>query len=516
LTQQTKTWSQNPSIYQINTPVWLNTLSRKYGKHIDLNHVPAEVLDELADLHFDAVWLMGVWQRPTATRKSALNYIHEYQGALPDVTEDDVIGSAYAIGGYTVDKQLGGRDGLAHFRQNLRVRGMGLMLDFIPNHTSVDHPWLKQFPQYYVTAQTEHLEMEPDMFFPIEDTSGEKTWVAHGRDPYFPSWIDTAQFNAFNPGLRDATLAMLMDIASQCDGVRCDMAMLMMNSVFGQTWGWVAGEAPQMDFWKEIIPQVKAKYPNMLFIAEVYWNLEYQLQQQGFDYTYDKTLYDRLLEGNVDGAYVHLRADRDYLSRNIRFIENHDEERAAVAFGVDRSRAAAVTISTLPGAKLYHDGQFTGRTVKLPVHIKRQPDEREHLPLKNFYRNLLKETSDLIYQNGEWSLFDIRPAFEDDHTIFHVLAYGWRYQDEYRLIAVNLTASWSMGFIDVRNWTSMARFDWRCHDMLSDSDVYRSGEELIEHGFYVELEPYQSRIYRLTTHNTPVKNMLRRLIRERD
>jgi len=512
LKQQTLPWAPNPSIYQINTWVWLNTLSRQYGKPIDLHNIPPEVYDHLAAYQFDAIWLMGVWYRTPVTRKSALNYIHEYRGALHDVTEEDVIGSAYALGGYEVDERLGGREGLAQFRSQLRSRGIGLMLDFIPNHTAIDHRWIAEHPEYYLTATAEQLKHEPGMFFRAKDQNGKTIHVAHGRDPYFPSWIDTAQLNAFHPGLRQAALEQLLDIASQCDGVRCDMAMLMLNQVFQNTWGWVAGESPEQDYWELIVPQVKAQHPGFLFIAEVYWGLEHALHLQGFDYTYDKTLYDRLKESNVDGIYVHLRADRSYIKKNIRFIENHDEERAITAFGIDRSRPAAVVMSTLPGAKLYHDGQFSGRYFKLPVHIKRQPDERRHLPLERFYKRLLQEISHPIYQTGRWQLFNILPAFPDDHTIFHILAYGWQLEDEYRLIVVNLTANWSMGYVDMRDWNKIGRYQWQCEDALEKTVIYRSGDELIEHGFYVELEPFQSRIYRMTTYNTPVKNMLRRFI----
>ena len=120
--------------------------------------------------------------------------------------------------------------------------------------------------------------------------------LANGRDPYFPAWPDVVQLNAFAEELRGAATDVLTGIAEQCDGVRCDMAMLMMNDVFARTWGGRVGPAPQTDYWPEVIGRVRESHPGFLFLAEAYWDLEWDLQQQGFDYCYDKRLYDRLLQ----------------------------------------------------------------------------------------------------------------------------------------------------------------------------------------------------------------------------
>src|SRR5690606_525853 len=119
----------------------------------------------------------------------------------------------------------------------------------------------------------------------------------------------------------------------------------------------------------------RAEHPDLLFIAEVYWDLEWALQQQGFDYTYDKRLYDRLRAADARPARDHLHAEMAYQERLLRFIENHDEPRAAAAFGVQRSMAAAVLSFTVPGARLLHDGQLEGRTVKTPVQLGRRMAE---------------------------------------------------------------------------------------------------------------------------------------------
>src|SRR5438552_14891743 len=123
-----------------------------------------------------------------------------------------------------------------------------------------------------------------------------------------------------------------------------------------------------------MINSVSLKYPEMLFMAEAYWDLEWDLQQLGFDYCYDKRLYDRLVHDNAESVRLHLTAGLDYQDRLVRFIENHDEPRAAATFTPEKERAAALTIMTLPGAKLWYEGQFEGRRVRAPVFLARGPD----------------------------------------------------------------------------------------------------------------------------------------------
>ena len=133
--------------------------------------------------------------------------------------------------------------------------------------------------------------------------------LANGRDPYFAAWPDVVQLNAFSPDLRAAVTETLSAIAAQCDGVRCDMAMLMMNDTFERTWGERAGPRPEADYWPTVIPAVKSAHPEFVFMAEAYWDLEWALQQQGFDYCYDKRLYDRLVHDGAEAVHGHLNAD---------------------------------------------------------------------------------------------------------------------------------------------------------------------------------------------------------------
>ena len=488
---------RNPVIYEINTWVWLQTLSNQYGYPITLDNVPPEVIKDLASYQFDAIWLMGVWYRSKGSRDSALNYVHEYRGALPDITTEDVVGSAYAIGAYEVDMNLGGESGLAIFRKQIAEYGMRLILDFVPNHVVYDHPAIQTNIEYFVTGTEELLKSRPNDFFQTSNSHGGSLVVAHGRDPYFPGWIDTAQLNAFSDYYRNAAVQTLVDIASQCDGVRCDMAMLVMNSVFSKTWGWLVGDAPQIDFWDYVIPQVRQSYPDFFFMAEVYWNMEAELLEQHFDYTYDKRMYDRLMEGDVNKMYDHLQADIDFVEQNIRFIENHDEPRAESTLGAGRSRPSATLITTLPGATLLHDGQFTGRKIKLPVQIARQPDEPENQELKQFYRWLMQEKQALIYERGNWKAFGRHDVSEGNNTHHHLFIHGWRYRSEHRLIVLNFGSVTAKGMIEVRGWRHIGHYNWEIRDELNNDITYHSGDVLAEYGMFVEVEPYGIRFYDL-------------------
>lgn len=364
------------SIYEINTAVWL-------GGH-SLADVPARRWNALAALGVDAVWLMGVWERSPAGLEIALGepgLVASFSEALGEVRDGDVIGSPYCVRRYVVDQRFGGPAGLAAARRELAARGMKLILDYVPNHVAPDHPWVTERPEVFVRAPDGTIE--------------------RGKDPYFPPWQDVIQLNAFAPELREATAETLLDIGAQCDGLRVDMAMLMVNEVFARTWGL---EAPEQEFWPDLIARVKWTHPDLLLIAEAYWDMEWTLQQQGFDYCYDKRLYDRLVErGDVRG---HLVAGLEFQEKLVRFIENHDEPRAASVFGPEQARAAAVVMSTLPGARLYHDGQLSGRRTHVPVFLGRAPEEPVDAELRAFYAWLLPRAGEL---GGAWRLLDSEP-----------------------------------------------------------------------------------------------------------
>ena len=172
----------------------------------------------------------------------------------------------------------------------------------------------------------------------------------------------------------------LLKIAGQCDGVRCDMAMLVLPDVFERTWG---VRAPL--FWPKATRRVRERHPGFLFMAEVYWDLEWTLQQQGFDYAYDKRLYDRLREGHARPVREHFHAGLDYQDKLARFLENHDEPRAAATFRPECTRPRRSITFLSPGLRFFHEGQFEGRKKRISPHLVRRPDEPVDADLAKFY-----------------------------------------------------------------------------------------------------------------------------------
>ena len=476
-------WPSAPVIYELNAAAWLHDVGERAGHATTLADVPGPEWDRVTPQGVDAVWLMGVWERsPTGVRLAfdSPEQMASFQAALPDLREADVIGSAYCVRNYQVDARFGGRSGLAAARAALAERGVRLLLDFVPNHVAPDHPWLIEHPEYFVRGTLDDLAREPAAFLAVGDSV-----IARGRDPYFPPWPDVAQLNAFAPGLRRAAADTLVDIGRQADGVRCDMAMLFLNDVFTRTWGERAGPPPDGEYWPEVMASARAVHPDFVFAAEAYWDLEWQLQQVGFDFCYDKRLYDRLLHEGPESVRGHLHADLDYQRRLVRFLENHDEPRAASEFPPAAERAAAVAVATLPGATLWHEGQFEGWRVRLPVFLGRRPPEPIDDELRAFYEALLPVAATV--RRGDWTLCSAS-GWPGDQSCDQLLSWCWKDGPERSLVVVNDGDGVASGRVHVP-WDDVSGQPWRLDDLLSGEKFERDGNEIAAEGLFVQLPP---------------------------
>ncbi len=435
-----------PHLYEINSRPYLQRLSKKYNRRLTLGTIPDEEWQELSRQGFDLVWLMGVWQRSPAARQIALTETslrNEYSKVLPDWTIADIAGSPYAIYDYSLDSTLGEASDLVKLRANLNRHGLGLILDFVPNHLATDHPWVLSYPGRFVHGSREDNKAHPDWFFsPAPDI-----FVAHGRDPYFPPWSDTAQVNIYATALRQAFIGQILRIGEIADGVRCDMAMLALNDVFEQVWGSVIRSypRPETEFWTEAITSARQRRPDFLFLGEVYWSLEKELHQLGFDFTYDKNLYDRLLYATPSEVLQQLTIDGLYQPRMARFIENHDEPRSLVAFGKEKSLAAATIIMTLPGLRFIHDGQMEGRTIRLPVQLVREPAEPVDIEVKAFYERLIAAANQPVFHDGEWRIVEVKSSAGRPHQ--QVLAWSWQLNQELKLVIINYAAKEAQAYL---------------------------------------------------------------------
>ncbi len=484
-----------PSLYQINTRVWLTQLSRNLGRLATLDDVPDAELDRLAGMGFDWIWLLSVWQTGEAGRRISRNnpdWRREFQETLPDLCDADIPGSGFAITGYTVHGGLGGDAALARLRERLRTRGLRLLLDFVPNHTGPDHPWVEDHPEYYIPGTELDLARAPQNYTWAKRTQGDLL-LAHGRDPYFPGWPDTLQLNYGNPATQEAMIGELCRIAGQCDGVRCDMAMLVLPEVFERTWG-----IPSQPFWPRATQRVRDQAPDFCFMAEVYWDLEWTLQQQGFDYTYDKRLYDRLREGHARPVREHLYAGLDYQNKMARFLENHDEPRAAAVFSPEMHQAAAVITFLSPGLRFFHQGQFEGRKKRISPHLGRGPCEPVNPELAQFYERLLAVLREPAVRDGQWQLLPCEPAWDGNWTWDCFVAYAWQGPGGERLLAaVNYAPNQSQCRVRLP-FSDLAGSQWRLRDLMGDAAYDRDGNDLMSSGLFLDATPWQAAVFTCT------------------
>ena len=484
-----------PSLYQINTRVWLTELSRRLGRRPTLDDIPEVELDRIAQMGFDWVWFLSVWQTGLAAQKvsrSNPEWRKEFQETLPDLREEDIAGSGFAITGYSVHEQLGGDAALARLRERLKKRGLKLMLDFVPNHMALDHPWVEDHPEYFVRGTELDLARAPQNYTWIKRQHGDLL-LAHGRDPYFPGWPDTLQLNYANPATQEAMIGELLKIAGQCDGVRCDMAMLVLPDVFERTWG---QRAPL--FWPTATTRVRERTPGFTFMAEVYWDLEWTMQQQGFDYAYDKRLYDRLREHHAKPVREHFHAGLDYQDKLARFLENHDEPRAAATFPPEIHKAAAAITFLSPGLRFFHQGQFEGRTKRISPHLSRGPDEPINQELREFYDRLLAILRQSAFRDGDWRLLECTPAWDGNWTSDCFIVFAWESPGGNRfIVAVNYSANQSQCHVRLP-FENLRGKKWKLQDQLSAAEYDWNGDDLTGRGLFLDMKPWQACVFALT------------------
>lgn len=487
----------HPHLYEINTWAWLEELSAKYSRRISLRDVPAAEWDEIASRGFDFVWLMGVWARSPLGRCFFQTDAASFPGfdqALPGWKLSQIVGSPYSVHQYQPDPRIGSWADLDHAREQLRTRRVGLILDFVANHTAPDHPWVSTHPEYYIRGSQDDFRKDPSAFF-LQQTAAEPILFARGRDPYFPPWRDVLQLDYFEPAARAALIAELREISKHCDGLRCDMAMLVLNDIFAHTWNALLGgrKPPSREFWAEAIAALPREF---VWLAEVYWNCEIPIQSLGFQFTYDKGLYDALRDGHIDEVRSRLAADFAVQSHAARFLENHDEARAAATFGAAKLEALATLIATLPGMRFYHRGQLDGRNIHLPMPLAFAAPEDPDAVTRAFYQRILKSSNEPVFHSGEWKFLEVSSAGDD--TFRSLLAYEWLSNNARKIIVVNLAGVTSQGRVRIPDGISAA-LQYTFLDQLHDVSYPRSGAEIAASGLYVRLEAFRAHLFSLSS-----------------
>jgi len=486
----------HPLLYEINTRCWLAELSQAAGRAITLADIPAAEFANWQRLGFTHIWLMGVWTTGPRSRAEALKSAdlrRGYDEILPGWKEKDVAGSPYSIAAYEVARELGGEAGLAQFRADLFRRGIKLLLDFVPNHLGLDHPWLSEKPELFVQSAGPQ-----DGVFAQQTKSGPR-WIANGKDPYFPAWTDVAQLDYRRVDTRAAMQDLLLSVAARCDGVRCDMAMLLLNEVFARTWQHLPSSKSPVsgEFWDVAIRAVKQAHPGFLFLAEVYWDLEAGMQSLGFDYTYDKHLYDDLMWSRSVAAQSRLLGLRpEFVAACAHFLENHDEPRVATRLDFEVHRSAALVMLGLPGMRFLHEGQLTGARFKIPVQLARRPIEPPQPDLVKMYEHLLATLKASAVGQGEGRLLGPRQAWPNNPSGQDFILVFWPAQlPAFELVVVNLAPHRSQCYAPL-SVDGLAEHHWSIRDLLGAERYTRVGSDLAQQGFYLDLPPRGAQLFR--------------------
>jgi glycosidase len=476
--------TEHPLLYEVHTRQWLAELGAP-----TLDAVAEDTLAELAGRGVTHLWLMGVWQTGPRSRAQAVTHAGlraSYDLALPGWTEDDVRGSPYAVADYRVAAELGGDRALAALRARLHRHGIGVVLDFVPNHTGLDHHWLAAHPERFVLA--------PHAF---PDSFRRGSWfVAHGKDPYFAGWTDTAQLDYRRPATRAAMRDVLASIAERCDGMRCDMAMLALSDVFARTWEHLpvdlegaAAEGAAGEFWSDAIVHVRRAHGAFTFLAEAYWGLEGRLCEIGFDYAYDKHLYDLVVGDRPWDVQPHLLGLGPHAARRAHFLENHDEPRAASAIALELHRAAALLTLGLPGMRLLHHGQLAGARRFARIQLGRRADEPLDAAVAAVYDALLAALATSPVGKGDAKVLVPRRAWDDNPTAGGFTVVQWQARgtvDRFDLVVVNLLPHRAQCRV-VPELPGLAQHTWQLTDRLGDERWVRDGRELASAGLFLDL-----------------------------
>jgi len=295
---------------------------------------------------------------------------------------------------------------------------------------------------------------------------------------------------------------VLIDIASMCDGLRVDMAMLLINRIHAQCWGNVLKETgwdmPESEFWTDAIKAVREKHPDTILMAEVYWGLDEELMKQGFDATYDKAIYDIAISKHLDNlrGYIGSKSE-EFLAHSTHFVENHDEPRAVAEFGGKMpANCAAGMLFTLPGIRLQFHGQWSGKSKMLDVHLRRCEDEERDEKNEAFYRKLNNILAEDIFHKGSWRMTNIFDAGRGDRQAWRMSGWTWSHEGDNQLFVANYSDEEAGGHIILEGMTSEGKVDLK--EQFADTSYERDAAELKSEGLFVWLKPWQMQLFKFT------------------
>lgn len=406
-------WMPRVVLMAKNSYVWLDQLSKKYNRNIKtLDQVPDEELEQLASWGFNGLWLIGIWERSSASKK-----IKHIMGNL------DAVASAYSLYDYQIANDLGGEYSYNNLNERARARGIRLASDMVPNHTGIFSKWISENPNYFIQSGQppfpNYTFNGPDLsddsnyqiriedgywrksdaavvFQRIDNRSGEVRYIYHGNDGTNMPWNDTAQLNMLNKEVREAVIQKIFDVASKFSIIRFDAAMTLAKKHFSRLWypePGRGGDIPSRadyamtreefdhhfpeEFWREVVDRINANMPETLLLAEAFWLLEgYFVRSLGMHRVYNSAFMHMMMkeenEKYRDAISNTLEFEPEILKRYVNFMSNPDEETAIKQFGSDDKYFGVCTVLvTLPGLPMFGHGQIEGYTEKYGMEYQR-------------------------------------------------------------------------------------------------------------------------------------------------
>lgn len=489
-------------IYQIDIREFVSRLNELKNKAHNLNNLPDDFFSELQDLGVEFFWPLGIYEPSKASQQISISMkeLHKkYSDSLPDWEETDVIGSPYAITQYKIANSLGGEEVYKKFRHKLKNKyNLKIILDFVPNHFALDSPVVQKHPEFFIRVPLKEVEINSEISTSIKIKDKEIT-LAHGKEPYSPAWKDTLQLDYRSKKVCEFMIKELLKLSEKCDGVRCDMSMLLLSDIFFNNWKNFPLPADYIpvakEFWFDAIKKVKQRNPNFIFIAEVYWSRDNDLLDLGFDYVYEKKLYDLLIDYRIDLINEYIKKIFSFQKKRLLFIENHDEQRSAYVFPPEKLKAIATLIYTLPSMKLIYDGQLDGKKIHHAIQLKRICQENINQELKNFYNLLLHSIKKSSIIDGYFKFLQPIPAWEGNPAFYNFITFLYE-NDKLKkdLIVINLSPYQSQCKVKVESYDLIGK-NFLIKDRLSDEQYFRNGDEMFNSGLYLDLKPYQSQIF---------------------
>ncbi|RXK88648.1 alpha-amylase [Chlorobaculum sp. 24CR] len=550
-------WMPEVVMIAKSTYVWLDQLSRQYGRRVTrLQEIPDEELDLLAGRGFTSLWLIGLWERSYASRK-----IKQLQG------NPEAKASAYALESYDIALELGGYDGYVDLRNRAMQRGIRLASDMVPNHTGIDSELVRQRPDWFLSTNQPpypnysyngpnlsasdrygiHIEdgywNRSDAavtFKRVDHLTGDTRYIYHGNDGTTMPWNDTAQLNFLDPEVREGVIQQILHVARMFPVIRFDAAMVLAKMHIQRLWFPLHGHAPGIpsrgawsmsmadfeaampqEFWREVVDRVAREVPDTLLLAEAFWMLEgYFVRTLGMHRVYNSA-FMHMLKKEDNAGYRQLikktlEFDAEILKRYVNFMNNPDEDTAIAQFGRgDKYFGVCMMMLTMPGLPMIGHGQVEGFTEKYGMeYAKAYYDEQpDHELVERHYREIfpvMKQRS-LFAEVAHFQLFDLyAPNGQVNENVF---AYTNRHGDKQNLFIYNNRYEASEGWIRL----SAARLDNGSftHTSLGDAlslpgehgsfvifrdhqsglEFIRSCEQMRNDGLYISLGGYQYNLF---------------------